>query len=216
VVRFKEVEESPVLDENGAPVLDEEGNPEIKVKGVRAMGRTATGVRGIKLKEGEKVVSLIIPNETGHILTTTENGYGKRTPLSDYSSKSRATQGVISIKVSERNGKVVGAVQVDANDEIMLITNRGTLVRTRVSEVSVVGRNTQGVTLIRTAEDEKIVALQRIEEIEDLPVYEEEEETGSATAVLNAETDVDQEDQDIGSEAAALDAEIDVDQPDEV
>ena len=173
VVRFKEAEESQVTDEEGNVVLDEEGNPEIKFKGVRPMGRTATGVRGIKLNEGGKVVSLIVPNATGHILTTTENGYGKRTPLEDYSSKSRATQGVISIKVSERNGKVVGAVQVDDNDEIMLISNRGTLVRTRVSEVSVVGRNTQGVTLIRTAEDEKIVALQRIEEIKDVPVYDE-------------------------------------------
>lgn len=169
VVRFKEAEETLVVDENGAPVLDENGEQEIKFKGVRPMGRTATGVRGIKLKDGEKVVSLIIPNETGHILTTTENGYGKRTPLADYSPKSRATQGVISIKVSERNGKVVGAVQVDENDEIMLISNKGTLVRTRVSEVSVVGRNTQGVTLIRTAEDEKIVALQRIEEMKDVP-----------------------------------------------
>jgi len=173
VVRFKEAEESEVTDEEGNVVLDENGNPEIKFKGVRPMGRTATGVRGIKLNEGGKVVSLIVPNETGHILTTTENGYGKRTPLEDYSSKSRATQGVISIKVSERNGKVVGAVQVDDNDEIMLISNRGTLVRTRVSEVSVVGRNTQGVTLIRTAEDEKIVALQRIEEIKDVPIYDE-------------------------------------------
>ena len=151
------------------------------------MGRTATGVRGIKLNEGGKVVSLIVPNATGHILTTTENGYGKRTPLDDYSSKSRATQGVISIKVSERNGKVVGAVQVDDNDEIMLISNRGTLVRTRVSEVSVVGRNTQGVTLIRTAEDEKIVALQRIEEIKDVLVYDENGELVPNTAeVLEA------------------------------
>jgi len=175
VVRFKEAEESEVTDEEGNVVLDENGNPEIKFKGVRPMGRTATGVRGIKLNEGGKVVSLIVPNETGHILTTTENGYGKRTPLEDYSSKSRATQGVISIKVSERNGKVVGAVQVDENDEIMLISNKGTLVRTRVSEVSVVGRNTQGVTLIRTAEDEKIVALQRIDEIKDVPVFEDEE-----------------------------------------
>ncbi|MDN2663695.1 DNA topoisomerase (ATP-hydrolyzing) subunit A [Psychromonas sp. 14N.309.X.WAT.B.A12] len=175
VVRFKEAEESEVTDEEGNVVLDENGNPEIKFKGVRPMGRTATGVRGIKLNEGGKVVSLIVPNATGHILTTTENGYGKRTPLEDYSSKSRATQGVISIKVSERNGKVVGAVQVDENDEIMLISNKGTLVRTRVSEVSVVGRNTQGVTLIRTSEDEKIVALQRIDEIKDVPVYEGEE-----------------------------------------
>jgi DNA gyrase subunit A len=176
VVRFKEAEESAVTDENGNPVLDENGNPEIKFKGVRPMGRTATGVRGIKLNEGGKVVSLIVPNETGHILTTTENGYGKRTPLADYSPKSRATQGVISIKVSARNGKVVGAVQVDENDEIMLISDKGTLVRTRVSEVSVVGRNTQGVTLIRTAEDEKIVALQRIDEIKDAPIYEDDED----------------------------------------
>jgi len=177
VVRFKEAEEIPAVDEEGNPILDENGVQEIKFKGVRPMGRTATGVRGIKLKEGEKVVSLIIPNETGHILTTTVNGYGKRTPLDDYSSKSRATQGVISIKVSERNGKVVGAVQVDENDEIMLISNKGTLVRTPVSGVSVVGRNTQGVTLIKTRDDEQIVALQRIEEIKDLPVYESEDET---------------------------------------
>jgi len=186
VVRFKEAEESAVTDENGNPVLDENGNPEIKFKGVRPMGRTATGVRGIKLNEGGKVVSLIVPNETGHILTTTENGYGKRTALADYSSKSRATQGVISIKVSERNGKVVGAVQVDENDEIMLISNRGTLVRTPVSGVSIVGRNTQGVTLIKTRDDEKIVALQRIEEIKDLPVYEGDEDE-NATTIENSE-----------------------------
>jgi len=193
VVRFKEAEETLAVDEEGAPILDEDGNQEIRFKGVRPMGRTATGVRGIKLKDGEKVVSLIVPNETGHILTTTENGYGKRTPLSDYSPKSRATQGVISIKVSERNGKVVGAVQVDENDEIMLITNKGTLVRTRVSEVSVVGRNTQGVTLIRTAEDEKIVALQRIDEIKDAPVYEEEGEAVESETVLASAEAVDEE-----------------------
>ncbi|KPU83537.1 DNA gyrase subunit A, partial [Psychromonas sp. PRT-SC03] len=175
VVRFKEAEETLVVDEQGNPVLDENGVQEIKFKGVRPMGRTATGVRGIKLKEGERAVSLIVPNATGHILTCTENGYGKRTPLSDYASKSRATQGVISIKVSERNGKVVGAVQVDENDEIMLISNRGTLVRTPVHGVSIVGRNTQGVTLIKTRDDEKIVALQRIEEVQEQPVYEDDE-----------------------------------------
>ncbi|MCP4326805.1 MAG: DNA topoisomerase (ATP-hydrolyzing) subunit A [Alteromonadales bacterium] len=192
VVRFKEAEEIPAVDEEGNPVLDENGVQEIKFKGVRPMGRTATGVRGIKLKEGEKVVSLIIPNETGHILTTTVNGYGKRTPLEDYASKSRATQGVISIKVSERNGKVVGAVQVDENDEIMLISNKGTLVRTPVTGVSVVGRNTQGVTLIKTRDDEQIVALQRIEEIKDLPVYESEDE---ATEVQGEESSAQQEGQ---------------------
>ncbi|EKT55588.1 DNA topoisomerase (ATP-hydrolyzing) subunit A [Providencia sneebia] len=134
---------------------------------VRAMGRTATGVRGIRLMEDDKVVSLIIPRGEGNILTVTENGYGKRTAEQEYPTKSRATQGVISIKVSERNGHVVGAIQVDETDQIMMITDAGTLVRTRVSEVSVVGRNTQGVTLIRTAEDEKVVGLQRVAETED-------------------------------------------------
>lgn len=134
---------------------------------VRSMGRTATGVRGIKLSGEDKVVSLIIPRGEGEILTVTENGYGKRTAESEYPIKSRATQGVISIKVSERNGNVVGAIQVEPTDQIMMITDAGTLVRTRVSEVSVVGRNTQGVTLIRTAEDEKVVGLQRVAEPED-------------------------------------------------
>ncbi|AHN24863.1 DNA gyrase subunit A [Gilliamella apicola] len=134
---------------------------------VRSMGRTATGVRGIKLEGDDKVVSLIVPRGDGAILTATQNGYGKRTQQELYPTKSRATKGVISIKVSERNGKVVGAVQVDETDQIMLITDAGTLVRTRVSEVSIVGRNTQGVMLIRTADNEKVVGLQRIAETED-------------------------------------------------
>ena len=134
---------------------------------VRSMGRTATGVRGIKLREGGSVVSLIIPNGDGPILTVTENGYGKRTALTEYPAKSRATQGVVSIKVSERNGLVVGAVQVNELDEIMMISDRGTLVRTRVREVSEVGRNTQGVILIRTAEGEKVVGVERVDEIQD-------------------------------------------------
>lgn len=134
---------------------------------VRGMGRTATGVRGIKLREGGSVVSLIIPNGDGAILTVTENGYGKRTSLTEYPAKSRATQGVVSIKVSERNGLVVGAVQVAESDEIMMISNKGTLVRTRVNEVSEVGRNTQGVILIRTQEGEKVVGVERIDEIQD-------------------------------------------------
>jgi len=134
---------------------------------VRGMGRTATGVRGIKLRENGSVVSLIVPKSDGAILTVTENGYGKRTALAEYPEKSRATQGVVSIKVSERNGLVVGAVQVNALDEIMLISNKGTLVRTRVKEVSQVGRNTAGVILIRTQEGEKVVGVQRIDEIQD-------------------------------------------------
>ncbi|QZN96918.1 DNA topoisomerase (ATP-hydrolyzing) subunit A [Symbiopectobacterium purcellii] len=137
---------------------------------VRAMGRTATGVRGINLQGDDRVVSLIVPRGEGDILTVTQNGFGKRTAVSEYPTKSRATKGVISIKVSERNGQVVGAVQVDELDQIMMITDAGTLVRTRVSEVSIVGRNTQGVTLIRTAEDENVVGLQRVAE----PVEDEE------------------------------------------
>lgn len=136
-------------------------------KGIRPLGRSAMGVRGMKLSEDDKVVSLIIPKNEGEILTVTENGYGKRTALLEYPSKSRATQGVISIKVSERNGRVVGAIQVDEDDEIMLITNNGTLVRTRVNEVSVIGRNTQGVRLIRTAEEESVVGLEKIVDQDD-------------------------------------------------
>ena len=149
-------------------------NPETKVstKGVRPMGRTAAGVRGIKLASGDRVVSLIVPREDGAILTATANGYGKRTALSEYPTRSRGTQGVISIKVDERNGKVVGAIQVTEQNEIMLITNAGTLVRTRVSEVSIIGRNTGGVRLIRTMEGEEVVSLERIAE----PTLDENDE----------------------------------------
>ncbi|HFQ4928488.1 DNA topoisomerase (ATP-hydrolyzing) subunit A [Vibrio vulnificus] len=189
VVRFKEAEESPVLDENGNPVLDENGQPEIKFKGVRPMGRTAAGVRGMKLADGDQVVSLIVPKNDGDVLTVTENGYGKRTVLSEYPTKGRGTQGVVSIKVSERNGSVVGAVQVEDGDEFMMITDAGTLVRTRVAEVSQVGRNTQGVTLIRTAEDESVVGLQRIDEVEetDLPEGEEADATEATEQVPQAQ-----------------------------
>ncbi|OCQ53923.1 DNA gyrase subunit A [Photorhabdus australis subsp. thailandensis] len=165
---------------------------------VRAMGRTATGVRGIKLNGKDKVVSLIIPRGEGEILTVTENGYGKRTAENEYPIKSRATQGVISIKVSERNGNVVGAIQVEPTDQIMMITDAGTLVRTRVSEVSVVGRNTQGVTLIRTAEDEKVVGLQRVAEPED----DEDELVAEGDGLENNNTN--SPDADSGRESADL------------
>ncbi|SEA99271.1 DNA topoisomerase (ATP-hydrolyzing) subunit A [Alkalimonas amylolytica] len=149
---------------------------------VRAMGRTATGVRGIKLRENGSVVSLIIPQGEGAVLTVTENGYGKRTALEEYPAKSRATQGVVSIKVSDRNGLVVGAVQVNESDEIMLISNKGTLVRTRVHEVSEVGRNTQGVILIRTSDDESVVGVQRIDEIEEQELPADEAEVAENSA----------------------------------
>lgn len=177
VVRFNEKARDA---ETGAVKIDAETGEEILA--LRPMGRTATGVRGIKLQEGQKVVSLIVPKGDGAVLTATENGFGKRTPLADYPAKSRATQGVVSIKVSERNGKVVGAVQVDDGMEIMLISDQGTLVRTRVDEVSTVGRNTQGVRLIRTAEDEHVVGLQRIEEVESDELQDEELESSETTS----------------------------------
>ncbi len=151
-------------------------------KHIRAMGRTAVGVRGVRLASGDnddencideentqeqdlskdKVVSLIIPKPEGAVLTVTENGYGKRTEITEYPTKGRGGKGVISIKVGERNGKVVSAVQVLDSDQIMMITDGGTLVRTRVHEISVTGRNTLGVRLIRTSETEKVVGLEKI------------------------------------------------------
>ncbi|VVC76064.1 DNA gyrase subunit A [Aquicella siphonis] len=131
---------------------------------VRCMGRQAVGVRGVKLQEGQKVVSLIVSRE-GEILTATENGYGKRTALDEYRVSGRGGQGVISIQVSERNGKVVSAVQVNQEDEVMLISNKGTLVRVPAAEISVIGRNTQGVRLIQLGEGEVLVSLERIANI---------------------------------------------------
>ncbi|MDD3449323.1 MAG: DNA gyrase subunit A [Gammaproteobacteria bacterium] len=131
---------------------------------VRAMGRVSRGVRGMRLPESARIISLIIADPDGCVLTATENGYGKRTPVGEYPTYGRGGQGVISIQTSERNGAVVGAVQVNDDDEIMLISDQGTLVRTPVAGVSKLGRNTQGVTLIRLAEEEKLVGLERIAE----------------------------------------------------
>ena len=133
---------------------------------VRTVGRSAKGVRGVRLQKNQKMISLIVLNPEGTILTATQNGFGKRTLASEFSSHGRGGQGVIAIQTSDRNGEVVGAVQVLENDELMLISNKGTLVRTRVSEISVVGRNTQGVKLIQLSEDEALVGIQRIDEIE--------------------------------------------------
>ncbi|MEL0635924.1 DNA gyrase subunit A [Marinomonas sp. TI.3.20] len=142
---------------------------------VRAMGRTAAGVRGIRLGEDAKVVSLIVPQEGAAVLMACENGYGKRTAIDDFPVYGRGGQGVIGIQVSERNGPVVGATQVDETDEIILITDQGTLVRTRVTEVSCQGRNTQGVTLIRLTNDEHLVGVVRVVEDDEGDVEEDEE-----------------------------------------
>ncbi|MGA0587329.1 DNA gyrase subunit A [Dyella sp. KRB-257] len=133
---------------------------------VRSMGRTATGVRGMRLAEGVEVVSMIVAAE-GDILTATARGYGKRTALDEFPKKGRGTQGVIGIQCSGRNGPLVAAVQVTEAHELMLISNQGTLVRTRVAEVSQLGRNTQGVTLIRLPADEVLVSVVRLEAEED-------------------------------------------------
>ena len=139
---------------------------------VRAMGRTAAGVRGIKLAEGQQVISLMIAREDARVLTATENGFGKCTPVDDYPVRGRGGMGVISISTNERNGDQVGAVIVDEDDEIMLITNGGTLVRTSVADVSVSGRSAMGVKLIRLSNDERLIGIERIEMLE-----EEVEET---------------------------------------
>ncbi len=134
---------------------------------VRPMGRTACGVRGVKLAEGQRVISLMIAEPERTILTVTENGFGKRTPIEQFPLRGRGGMGVISIKASERNGPQVGAVLVDESDEVMLITNGGTLVRTPVSDISVMGRDTQGVTMIRLSKKEKLVGIERIESLGD-------------------------------------------------
>jgi DNA gyrase subunit A len=134
---------------------------------VRPMGRTACGVRGIRLQDNQKVISLISLDgaETGTILTATEHGYGKRTEVAEYRKTNRGAQGVTSIQTSERNGNVVSAALVKDSDEILLITDGGTLVRTRADEISVIGRNTQGVRLIRLDEKEKLIGVQRVDEL---------------------------------------------------
>ncbi len=133
---------------------------------VRPMGRTARGVRGIRLSKGAKVISLIVVEAESQLLTASANGYGKRTRMQDFSVQGRGGQGVIAMQINDRNGQMVGAVQVNHGEDIMLISDKGTLVRTRVDEVSVQGRNTQGVTLIRLTDNEHLVGLERIEELE--------------------------------------------------
>ena len=132
---------------------------------VRPMGREAAGVRGIKLGDGQDLIALIVVGE-GHILTASATGYGKQTPLDDFPSHGRGGQGVIALQTSDRNGTTVAALQVTAGHEIMLISSTGTLVRTPIDEVSVLGRNTQGVRLIRLAEGERLVGIERIESLD--------------------------------------------------
>lgn len=173
---------------------------------VRSMGRAAKGVRGMRVSFGSaqvediedaevdgddedstdsafisRIVSLVVVPETGEVLCASANGYGKRTPVDDFPTKKRGGKGVIAIKTSERNGELVGAVAIDESKELMLISDGGTLVRTRASEVAQTGRNAQGVRLIRLAEDEKLVGVEAIEAVEDeLEILEDIENTESA------------------------------------
>ncbi|HET6914176.1 MAG TPA: DNA gyrase subunit A, partial [Rhodanobacteraceae bacterium] len=160
---------------------------------VRPMGRTATGVRGIRLTDDAHVVSMIVADDGGNgskdVLTATERGYGKRTPLADFPRKGRGSQGVIAIQCSERNGALVAATQTDDTHELMLISNQGTLVRTRVAEISQVGRNTQGVTLIRLPEGEKLAGVVRIENLGDEDSSEAAGEAGAVVAGDAGESD---------------------------
>ena len=162
---------------------------------VRAMGRTARGVRGVKLQEKQQVISLIIPEDGAQILTASANGYGKRTCVEDFRITGRGGQGVISMQITERNGEVVGAIQVKDGEEIMLISDQGTLVRTRIDEVSVMSRNTQGVTLIRVSEGEKLVGVARVEEPEELPedITEDNDDVIKVTTEEDTEAVVDRE-----------------------
>jgi DNA gyrase subunit A len=162
---------------------------------VRAMGRSARGVRGIRLAEGQKMIALIIPQEGGRVLTVSENGYGKRTLAEDFPTKGRGTMGVIAMQISERNGGLAGAVQVFSGDELMLISDQGTLVRTRTDEVSELSRNTQGVRVIRLKEGEKLVGVERIPESPEVEVVASEGGDGPlAASVAVSGNDYDSDD----------------------
>jgi DNA gyrase subunit A len=158
---------------------------------VRAMGRLARGVRGVRMQPGTSVISLIIPQPEGKVLTASARGFGKRTAMEDFPRKGRGGQGVIAMQCTDRNGELAGAVQVFSGDDVMLISNRGTMVRTRTEEISELSRNTQGVMLIRVAEDETLVGLARIEEPEEVELPEGSEDLdGEAIddeSIVNAE-----------------------------
>ncbi len=138
------------------------------------MGRGAAGVRGIRLPQGHEVIALSIVGD-GMLLSATENGFGKRTEIDEFPIQGRGGQGVIAIQTTERNGRTVGAVQVHEDDEIMLISSSGTLVRTAVRDISIIGRNTQGVTLIRVEAGQRLVGLATIESIENASIEDADE-----------------------------------------
>jgi len=189
---------------------------------VRSMGRSAKGVRGMRVTIGaaaqleendeteiesddedgsdsaliSRIVSLVVVPETGEVLCASENGYGKRTPVDDFPTKKRGGKGVIAIKTSERNGQLVGAVAIDASKELMLISDGGTLVRTRASEVAQTGRNAQGVRLIRLGNEELLVGVVSIEAVEEDEFVEAIEGAESLVAETDAVAETEQVEKD--------------------
>ena len=162
---------------------------------VRAMGRTARGVRGVKMKGDAKVISLIIPKEGGKILTASQRGFGKPTQVADFPGKGRGNQGVSGQQCTDRNGEIAGAVQVFSGDDVMLISDQGTMVRTRTSEIGILGRNTQGVRLIRVVEGENLVGIARIEEPDvELELLDEQGEDESPSSETDTDTSEVQDD----------------------
>jgi DNA gyrase subunit A len=156
---------------------------------VRPMGRTARGVRGMNLEDGQQVIALLVAeNESQSVLTATENGYGKRTPITEYTRHGRGTKGMIAIQTSERNGRVVAATLVETTDEIVLITTGGVLIRTRVAEIREMGRATQGVTLIAVEDGTRLKGLQRIVEA-DVDVDADADLSVDMSADISAEVD---------------------------
>lgn len=177
---------------------------------VRPMGRTARGVRGMALDKGQKVIAMLVAaDDSLSVLTATENGYGKRTPVSEHTRHGRGTKGMIAIQTSERNGRMVAAILVDASDEIMLITTGGVLVRTRVDEIRELGRATQGVTLIGVEDDDTLSRVQRIvsSDLPDEGLVDGEGEAG--VAALPADAGTTAEDVEEGGEEGASDAQAD-------
>ena len=171
-------------DESDVMLLSSEGKAvRFASTDARPMGRVSKGVRGMRLPEEHRVISMVVPEVDGFLLTVCENGYGKRTTVDEFPTKGRGGKGMIAIQASERNGPLVGACQLFSGDEIMLISDQGTMVRTRGDEVSVVGRNTQGVRIIRLKEGENLVSLARIAEPEEDDFIEGEEgESTESTA----------------------------------
>ena len=178
-----------LIGDDGDVILSSDAGKAVRFRSsqIRAMGRSAKGVRGIRLKPEQKLISLIVIKEGGTILTATQHGFGKRTDVTEFPIVGRGGQGVKAIQANARNGKVVGALQVYDNDELMLITDQGTLARIRVKEISVISRNTKGVRLINLSNAETLVGIQSIDEVDN----DNNQESGDGAVIVIDEVDND-------------------------